>query len=162
MRFTQGYWLTRTDFDMSYATQCVRVIPGKNQMEVIACCHPVRSRGEMLDGPTLHVTFSAPRKNIIRVKLTHFEGTRQRGPFFGLNEEEVQTAFAEDEQYASFTSGELTARVLKAEDFITYEYDGETGYYVATGVNYDKPLTEAIVFCAQPEPLTVQLSNPGT
>ena len=49
------------------------------------------------------------------------------------------------------------SRVLKAEDFITYEYDSTTGYYVATGVNYDKPLTEAIVFCAQPEPLTVQL-----
>jgi len=115
MRFTQGYWLTRTDFDMSYATQCVRVIPSKDQMEVIACCHPVRNRGDLLDGPTLHVTFSAPRKNIIRVKLTHFEGTRRRGPFFGLNEEPVEAIFSEDEQYATFTSGDLTARVLKAE-----------------------------------------------
>ena len=48
-------------------------------------------------------------------------------------------------------------RIILSEDFIVYEYDTTTGYYVPTGINYDKVLTEAIVFTAQEDPLTVQL-----
>lgn len=48
-------------------------------------------------------------------------------------------------------------RVIISEDFIVYEYDTATGYYVPSGINYDKVLTESIVFVAQEEPLSVQL-----
>lgn len=49
------------------------------------------------------------------------------------------------------------ARVLTAESFVTYQYDTESGYYIPNGVNYDKPLIEAIVYTAQNDPMTVQL-----
>lgn len=115
MKFTQGYWLIRQQYNMSYATQCVRVMKREKELEILAACHPVRHRGDMLDGATLNVTFSAPRENIIRVKVTHFQGAQEKGPAFETYEEDVTPVIAEDDGAVSFTSGKLTARVLKAE-----------------------------------------------
>ncbi|MCI5772884.1 MAG: GldG family protein [Clostridiales bacterium] len=49
------------------------------------------------------------------------------------------------------------ARILSEDDFTVYSYNIETGYYNADGFNYEKPLTEAIAFTAQDDPLTVQV-----
>lgn len=126
MKFTRGYWLTRPNFTMSYATQCVRVNKGEKKLHIVSACRPVRGRGDILDGGTLDVTFTAPMPNVIRVKVTHFAGTVDRAPHFGVNETENQPVICEDDQYACFTSGDLTARVLKQEgtwqvDFLNAE-----------------------------------------
>ena len=115
MRFSNGYWLTKPEYVMSYATQCVRVTKKEKEMQVISACRPVRHRGDVLDGGSLTVTFSAPRKNVIRVKVTHFAGAKVKEPRFETYEEDVTPVMDETEQYATFTSGELTARVLKAD-----------------------------------------------
>ena len=114
MKFTQGYWMIKDKYVMSYATHAVRVNKTDKSMQVISACRPIYNRGAILDGGTLTVTFTAPRKNIIRVKVTHFAGTKVREPKFETYEEDVTPVITEDEQYASFTSGELTARVTKA------------------------------------------------
>ncbi len=49
------------------------------------------------------------------------------------------------------------ARLLNATDFPVYEYSTESGYYIQTGYNYEKPLTEAIVYVSQDDPLCVQM-----
>ncbi|MBP3428022.1 MAG: alpha-xylosidase [Clostridia bacterium] len=114
MRFTNGYWMTRQEFAMSYATQCVRTIRSESALQVLSACRPVSHRGDTLDGGTLTITFTAPRKNIIRVKITHFAGTKVKEPRFETYEEAVTPVIDEGEDYVSFTSGELTARVSKA------------------------------------------------
>ena len=114
MKFTQGYWMIRDKYVMSYATHAVRVNKTDKEMQVISACRPITNRGAILDGGTLTVTFSAPRRNIIRVKVTHFAGTKVREPKFETFEEDVTPVITEDEQYACFTSGDLTARVHKA------------------------------------------------
>ena len=114
MRFSNGYWMIKQDYVMSYATQCVRATRSDKALQVISACRPVNHRGDVLDGGTLTVTFTAPRKNVIRVKVTHFAGAKVKEPRFETYEEEVQPVFDEGENFVSFTSGELTARVLKA------------------------------------------------
>ena len=114
MKFTQGYWMIKDKYVMSYATHAVRVTKTEKEMQVISACRPITNRGAILDGGTLTVTFSAPRKNIIRVKVTHFAGTKVREPKFETYEEDVTPVITEDEQYVTFTSGDLTARVTKA------------------------------------------------
>ncbi len=49
------------------------------------------------------------------------------------------------------------ARRITQDDFPVYDYETETGFYMVSGVNYEKPLTEAIVYVAQDEPVTLQL-----
>ena len=44
MRFTQGYWVIRQDYVMSYATQTVRVIKNDKELHIISACRPIRHR----------------------------------------------------------------------------------------------------------------------
>ena len=113
MRFTQGYWVIRQDYVMSYATQTVRVIKNDKELHIISACRPIRHRGDILDGGSLDIVFTAPRKNIIRVQVTHFAGTPRKDPKFTTYEENVTPEIREDDDYAYFTSGDLTARVSK-------------------------------------------------
>ncbi len=122
MKFTNGYWQIRPNYTMSYATQCVRVDKREKELHILSACRPVRGRGDVLDGGTLDVTFSAPMPNVIRVKVTHFAGTRMKTPRFEINEQDVTPVITEDEYSASFTSGELTARVAKAEGWWNVDF----------------------------------------
>ena len=122
MRFTNGYWMTKQEYIMNCATQCVRVTRGADSMQVLAACRPIRGRGDILNSGNLTVTFSAPRKNVIRVQVTHFAGVALKEPRFEINEEPVQPVMAEDGEYASFTSGSLTARVHKGEGSWQVDY----------------------------------------
>ncbi len=72
MKFTNGYWMTRPEYRMNYATQCVRAEASEDMLHLLTACKPVKGRGDVLNGATLRVTLSAPRKNIIRVQVTHF------------------------------------------------------------------------------------------
>ena len=132
MKFTNGYWMTRPNFTMSYATQCVRVNKSEKKLHVLSACRPVRGRGDILDGGTLDVTFTSPMENVIRVKVTHFAGKVDNAPHFEVFETENQPVIAEDEHSVSFTSGGLTARVLKQEGAWQVDYVAEDGHVLTS------------------------------
>ncbi|MBQ9324227.1 MAG: alpha-xylosidase [Clostridia bacterium] len=122
MKFTRGYWMTRDNFTMNFATQCVRVEKTDRQLHVLAACRPVRGRGDILNSATLDVTFTSPMENVIRVKVTHFAGKVDRAPHFATLETPTHPSIAEDAESVSFTSGCLTARVVKQEGVWQVDY----------------------------------------
>lgn len=126
MKFTNGYWLIRPNFQMQYATQAVRVEKHPDALHVLSACRPIHHRGDTLDGGTLDVTFTAPRENIIRVTVTHFAGKRDNAPHFETYEEPVNAVIEENDEMVSFTSGKLTARVQKGENW-RVDYVAEDG-----------------------------------
>ena len=126
MKFTNGYWLIRPNFQMQYATQAVRVEKRPDALHVLSACRPIHHRGDTLDGGTLDVTFTAPRENIIRVTVTHFAGKRDNAPHFETYEEPVNAVIEENDETVSFTSGKLTARVQKGENW-RVDYVAEDG-----------------------------------
>lgn len=126
MKFTNGYWLIRPNFQMQYATQAVRVEKRPDALHVLSACRPIHHRGDTLDGGTLDVTFTAPRENIIRVTMTHFAGKRDNAPHFETYEEPVNAVIEENDETVSFTSGKLTARVQKGENW-RVDYVAEDG-----------------------------------
>ena len=126
MKFTNGYWLIRPNFQMQYATQAVRVEKRPDALHVLSACRPIHHRGDTLDGGTLDVTFTAPRENIIRVTVTHFAGKRDNAPHFETYEEPVNAVIEENDEMVSFTSGKLTARVQKGDNWrVDYLADGK-------------------------------------
>ncbi len=126
MKFTNGYWLIRPNFQMQYATQAVRVEKRPDALHVLSACRPIHHRGDTLDGGTLDVTFTAPRENIIRVTVTHFAGKRDNASHFETCEEPVNAVIEENDEMVSFTSGKLTARVQKGENWrVDYLADGK-------------------------------------
>ena len=126
MKFTNGYWLIRPNFQMQYAPQAVRVEKRPDALHVLSACRPIHHRGDTLDGGTLDVTFTAPRENIIRVTVTHFAGKRDNAPHFETYEEPVNAVIEENDETVSFTSGQLTARVQKGENW-RVDYVAEDG-----------------------------------
>lgn len=124
--------MTRENFTMNYAAQCVRVEKGESSLHVVAACRPVRHRGDVLNGATLDVTFTSPMENVIRVTVTHFAGRALKAPHFEVNEAPNAPVVEDSETFASFTSGELTARVLKKEGVWQVDYVAADGHVVTT------------------------------
>jgi len=113
MKFTHGYWVIRENFTMSYAQQWVRTDIRGDEVNVKTACHPIRHRGDTLGGAMLNVTLSAPRPNVIRVKLEHFQGKKDNTPHFETYNAPCKPVITEDDEKVIFQSGELRAEISK-------------------------------------------------
>ncbi len=113
MKFTHGYWVIRENFTMSYAQQWARTTVRGDELNVKTACHPIRHRGDTLGGGMLDVTLSAPRPNVIRVKVEHFQGKKDNTPHFETFSAPVTPVITEDDQKVTFQSGDLRAEISK-------------------------------------------------
>ena len=135
MRFTDGYWLTRPEFEMNYATEWHRTRRTDGRLSVLAPTRRVTGRGDTLNSATLTVTFTSPMEGVILTEVVHFAGEARHDPAFETADERPQVKTGEDETQAYFTSGPLTARVVKAPAGweVRYEADGRvlttSGYH---------------------------------
>ena len=127
MKFTNGYWLTKPEYRLTFATQCVRAEQRGQELVLLVAGCPVRNRGDVLAGGTLEVHFSSPRTNIIRVAVTHFAGAADPGPHFTTYEEKTSSEIAITEDYASLRSGDLTVRALRAQGRWQVDFLGKDG-----------------------------------
>mgnify|MGYP002624928906 CR=1 FL=1 len=127
MKFTNGYWQTKPGYRFLFATQCVRAWKDGNDLVLLAATRPVTGRGDVLNSGTLEVRFSAPRKGIIRVSITHFAGAADHGPRFTTFEEETDPEIMITGDCASLRSGDLTVRALKTEGRWKVDFLGKDG-----------------------------------
>ncbi|MBR6007468.1 MAG: alpha-xylosidase [Clostridia bacterium] len=127
MKFTNGYWLTRPEYRMDYASHCVRRQAEGGELKLLVACRPVRGRGDVIGCPTLAVCLSAPAMNIIRVSVTHFDGETEKLPRFETFDVKTEPAIECGEDHALFSSGELTARACMAEGGWKLEFLGRDG-----------------------------------
>lgn len=132
MKFTHGYWVIRENFTMSYAQQWVRTDIRGDEVNVKTACHPIRSRGEAIGGAMLNVTLSAPRPNVIRVKLEHFQGKKDNTPHFETYSAPCKPVITEDDEKVTFQSGDLRAEISKGNWEVNFFGDDRllttTGY----------------------------------
>jgi alpha-D-xyloside xylohydrolase len=112
MKFTDGRWMLRPGVQAFHPVEVLDVETGEGTLTVRATVVPVRHRGDLLKGPMITLTLSAPAPDVIAVNITHLTGQVHRPPAFALEAENTGTArsFREDE-WAVLTSGALTARV---------------------------------------------------
>ena len=133
MKFTDGYWQMRNGVTSHYAAQMYEVQAEKDSLTVYAPTRKLSGRGDTINLPMLTVRFSSPMENVIRVQVMHHKGTRPRKPEFTIYEEpNVQVAITVTEQIATLTSGELSLRVTKSEDWLV-EYIGGDKVITSSG-----------------------------
>ncbi|MEO6003275.1 MAG: alpha-xylosidase [Opitutus sp.] len=126
MKFTDGQWLLRPGVTAHYAAEAHTLAVESDQLVIHAPVRPIRSRGDTLQGPLLTVTLSSPLPDVIRVRIEHFAGGQQRGPYIPLvPTEKVALAIEQGAESATVTSGGLTARVKKAGWEIAFEAGGK-------------------------------------
>ncbi len=118
MKFTNGQWLMRDGVTAAYPTSARRVTADEQRLEVLAPTFPVRHRGDLLKGPVLTVELSSPQPDVIAVQVTHFAGGHAAGPDFAVRVEDTPDVAVEiTDEEATLTSGALTARVSRGEDW---------------------------------------------
>jgi alpha-D-xyloside xylohydrolase len=117
MKFTNGYWLVREGVEAHYAAQGFEAEKTGNELIIYAPTLPIRNRGDTLNCPVLTIRYSSPRKNMIRVHISHFEGELDNGPHFEVTEDQTVkprisiTPVQDGKAEAVFHSGDLAAYV---------------------------------------------------
>ncbi len=132
MKFTNGYWLNRPEYDLHFAIQSFDATITESALRIICPTVPAQGRGGVMNHPALTVTFTAPMEDVIRVKVEHWRGVVDRGPHFEMHESPVRPVITETETEYTFQSGRAKATVSKAPKGWRVTYTGD-----------DKLLTES-------------------
>ena len=123
MKFSDGFWLNKRGFEVSYASQAYEIKTGSNFINVIAPSSYIQNRGMTLGGPVLEVTFSSTQKDVIKVTIEHFKGGLDNMPKFELNEDQGYTPEIKEYcEYWELISGCTKVRVGKFNWNIQYFY----------------------------------------
>jgi alpha-D-xyloside xylohydrolase len=121
MKFTDGRWLLRPGVQAFHPVEVLDVETGQGTLVVRAAVQRIRDRGDLLKGPMVTLTLSAPAPDVIAVNITHMSGQVHRPPAFAIESGEGDTPEAantyRDGDWAVLTSGALTARVRAGADW---------------------------------------------
>jgi alpha-D-xyloside xylohydrolase len=155
MKFTDGNWMLREGVKAHYAAEAYEVVAGEREVTILAPCSNIRHRGDTLGGPVLTVRLSSPLPDVIRVRVSHFEGGMDLGPHFRIlphdpsfdedpspslrledsgargstpedsKGEGVSCAYSVGEEEILFSSGALSARVNRKSWGIDFVAEGK-------------------------------------
>ena len=89
MRFSNGCWLNKTGLEVSHPKDVYEFVQKENSVEVLVPCCEITSRGATLGGPVLTYEISAPLKDVLKVRISHYKGTLDKGPHFDVHNENL-------------------------------------------------------------------------
>ncbi len=118
MKFTDGYWGIRPGVTALHPAEAYDVEATESSVTVYAPTQRIRRRGDVLNRPLATVRLSSPMPDVVAVRILHHAGGLQRPPAFelpGATAAPVTTRAGDD--VAELTSGGLTARVVRGEDW---------------------------------------------
>jgi len=125
MKFTDGYWQMRAGMTPHYAAQAYEVEVEKDSLIVYAPTKKLQGRGDTLNLALLTIQFSSPMENIMRVKIIHHKGALVRKPEFEIHEQTKQVSITSDEKFTTLTSGDLSVKIHKGDDWLVEYIGGE-------------------------------------
>lgn len=128
MKFSDGYWMVRAGFDVQHPAQAYDISADDRTLTVLAPTRVITARGDTLNRPTATITLSTPLAGVIGVRIEHHAGVRDPGPNFALpGADDPAPAIGITEGEATFTSGDLTARVVRGQQWgLDFESAGAT------------------------------------
>lgn len=112
MKFTNGYWLIRPEFDMNYATEVYQVKADDRRLTILAATrHVCGNKGAALNMPTLEVELSTPMEGVLCVQVTHFKGALPNRPVFEMNRAQIPADISQDGDTWRIQSGALAVQI---------------------------------------------------
>jgi alpha-D-xyloside xylohydrolase len=88
---------------------------------------PIAHRGNLLGGANLTLEFTAPARDVIGVKITHFKGVKPSGPEFQITEEPVEAIISDEPGALKYRSGNLEASIGTGKQFGSWNIDFTAG-----------------------------------
>ncbi len=143
MKYSDGFWLNKPGYDVSYATQMYEITADEKSVTVLAAAQWIGNRGQTLGGPLLTVNFTSTLENSIKVTVEHFKGAKKASPDFQLYEKPDFKPDVEKNAQGGYTltSGK-TSVVIGAQGGawdIQYMYDGKL--LTKSGLAHQQPYT---------------------
>ena len=128
MKFRDGYWLLRDGVRPFHPATVHRVTATEDTLTILAPAVVPDGRAAMHDLAALTIELSSPTVDVIRVRVTHHAGVRERGPFFPVYDGRAPNVSVEvDDSAACLTSGRLSARVHRTGPWnLEFAADGRT------------------------------------
>lgn len=125
MKFTNGYWMNRPEYDVESPMETYDARQDEKKLIAFAPFKRVLTRGDQLNLGATTMTFTSPVENVIGVRLEHFD-SENHGPSFKVNNLDPDVAIQIDDNTASLTSGQLKASLPLGTDFdLKFTVDGK-------------------------------------
>lgn len=127
MKFSDGFWLNKPGYNVTYATQSYEVTHDDKSITVFATGNFIANRGMTLGGPCLEINFTSTLENTIKVTIDHYKGALDKGPHFELYEDESFKPVINDyDDRAELISGKTKVVIGKHGGWsVEYYYDGK-------------------------------------
>jgi alpha-D-xyloside xylohydrolase len=125
MKFTDGNWMMRPGVRAHYAAEAYEVTADGDSVTILAPTSNIRHRGDTLGGPVLTVRISSPLEDVIRVRISHYEGVVDHGPHFEIDDQGPAVSIHTDEETVGLTSGRLSVNVPRKSFAIEFSADGK-------------------------------------
>ena len=116
MKFTDGYWCVKKGITPLYAAEYSSHKVKDKELVLYAPGRHIADRGDCLNLGMLTIRLTSPMEDVIKVTITHFEGTASRGPFAETVRCSPHVVIEEDKDTLSFQSGNTKAVVDKRPD----------------------------------------------
>ncbi|TLS49153.1 alpha-xylosidase [Paenibacillus antri] len=118
MKFNNGYWMLRKGVNIEQPVDVRDVDATQDSVTVYNATKKVRIKGDTLNAALLKAEISSPLPNVVRVRWSHHEGKRKRGPAFHINSVANHPVQIErSEEGIAFTTGGLTANIRTAPNW---------------------------------------------
>ncbi|MCL2264690.1 MAG: alpha-xylosidase [Treponema sp.] len=155
MKFTNGYWMIKEGVESHFAACAYEVEQQGNELVAYAPERHINHRGDTLNAQLLTIRYSSPMQNIIKVRISHFDGAVDNRPRFPLESEQgFKPSVNITEKEASLQSGKLSVTVgIKQNWNPVFKGDGKpitknlfrsTGYMIKKGHGPFKPASPYI------------------
>jgi alpha-D-xyloside xylohydrolase len=111
MKFRDGYWGIKDGVKLLNPAETRDVSTSPGELTIYSPCKKFTHRGDTLNAPLLTTTFSSPLPDVVRVRMVHFAGARDPGPFFEVAPDRAEgVAVERGAGFVSLRSGGLEVR----------------------------------------------------
>ena len=125
MKFTDGYWVTKPGVTVYGCAEIRDVSFSEEKLTAYIAPFAVFHRGQTLAGPLLTLEITAPRQDILGIKLYHYKNAMPAEPAFGLITDIQKLKLEETDEAYTVRAGKMTAILNKGRFMLTLEYDGK-------------------------------------
>ncbi len=122
MKFTNGFWHVKPQYEPSYAVEVYDAEIAAGAVTLYLASRRLSNRGATLNMPMITVTLRSPQEDAIKVEMVHFDGAYGDAPTFEKREGNPPVRIERGEDAIRFTSGNLTAVVCTRENAFAIDY----------------------------------------
>ncbi|MCI1859438.1 MAG: alpha-xylosidase [Sporolactobacillus sp.] len=116
MKFTNGYWLTREQYEINFPQETFEAYQEGKALHAFAPYKKIHNRGDELNIGATTLTITSPLENVIGIELKHFD-ENDRGPKFKVNNFDPEVDIEIDNEKASLQSGKLRVTLPIRKNF---------------------------------------------